>query len=205
MACSKYKSTRNTTHAARVSRLLLDPCTDLFRQILRFHITENDFIRVLRQNRHTLSPILNKTQRGLLYPNNGLFCGTYNDLDLSLLYILLRNLSGLPPHRNGWANTPDPLDRSVSANIDRIREIRNTYCGHAPRVSLCDTEFRNLWGDVTTIIGELESSLPGGCTLYTDASVQIKTQTMDPEQEKALLDVIDNQRLSIEYIKGIIF
>jgi hypothetical protein len=92
----------------------------------------------------------------------------------------------------------------VSANIDRIREIRNTYCGHAPRVSLSDTEFRNVWGDLTTIIGELEASLPGGSTLYTDAANYIKTATMDPKQEQDYLEKIDEQHLSIEDLKGTI-
>jgi hypothetical protein len=93
----------------------------------------------------------------------------------------------------------------VSANIDRIREIRNKYCGHAPRVSLSDTEFRNLWRDLTTIIGELEASLSAGLTTYTDAANQIRNDTMDPEQEQEYLKRIDEQHRSIVDIKGSIF
>jgi hypothetical protein len=182
----------------------LYPCADLFRDLLRNQVTEIQFPSILRQKKLQLNPILNKDQRALLYPNNVSFHGTYNDLDISLLYVLLRNVSGLPPHRKGWANPPDPFDRSVSANIDRIREIRNTYCGHAARVSLSDTEFQNLWRDLATIIGELESSLPGGCTLYTDAANYIKTDTMDPEQEQEYLERIDEQDQSIDDLKGII-
>jgi hypothetical protein len=205
MACSKYKSTKQTTQAARVSRLLLDPCTDLFRDILRCHKTEIQFPGILLSKKSTLYPILNKVQRELLYPSLGFFSGTYHEFDLSLLYVLLRNISGLSSHRKGWANRPNPSDRCVSANIDRIREIRNTYCGHAPRVSLSDTEFQNVWQDLTTIIGELEASLPWGSTLYTDAANYIKTATMDPEQEQEYLKRIDEQHLSIEDLKGIIF
>jgi hypothetical protein len=159
----------------------------------------------LSRQKLSLNPILNKIQRSLLYPNKGSFSGTYNDFDLSLLYVLLRNISGLTPHKKGWANPPDPSDRSVSANIDRIREIRNKYCGHAPRVSLSDTEFRNLWGDLTTIIGELEASLSRGLTTYTDAVNLIKNDTMDPEQEQAYLKRIDEQDRSLEDIRGTIF
>lgn len=203
MACSKYKSTKETTHAARLSRLLVDPCTDLFRDLLRNHITEIAFLGVLRQKKDNLCRVLNKVQRGLLYPNKRSFKGTYNDFDLSLLYVLLRNATGIVPHKKGWANPLDPSDRSVSANIDRIREIRNTYCGHATRVSLSDPEFQNLWQELTVIIGELEGSLPGGSTTYTDAANQIKIDTMDPEQEKKYLDIIDTQYQSIEVLKGI--
>ncbi|XP_048755415.2 uncharacterized protein LOC125666252 [Ostrea edulis] len=201
MACSKYKSTRETTHAARLSRLLVDPCTDLCRDLLRNHSTEINFPGILRQKKQVLSPILNKAQRGLLYPIKGSYTGTYNDFDLSLLYVLLRNIAGIVPHKKGWASPPDPSDRSLSANIDRIREIRNTYCGHAARVSLSDSEFKMLWQDLTVTIGELEGSLPGGCTTYTDAANQIEVDTMDPEQEKRYLDVIDTQHQDIEVLK----
>jgi hypothetical protein len=183
----------------------LDPCTDLFRDLLRNHVTEIQFPSIIIQKKPKLNPILNKIQRGLLYPNNGSFTGTYFEFDISLLYVLLRNLSGLPPHRKGWGNPPDPSDRSAAANIDRIREIRNTYCGHATSVSLSDTDFLNLWRDLTVIIRELESSLPGACTLYTDAANFIKADTMDPEQEQEYLKRIDEQHQSIDDLKGIIF
>ncbi|XP_061194941.1 E3 ubiquitin-protein ligase DZIP3-like [Saccostrea echinata] len=203
MACSQYISTKETTHAARVSRLLLDPCTDLFRDILRNHVTEVQFPFILQKEKNTLSPILNKAQREKLYPRSGNFTGTYDVFDLSLLYILLRNISGITPHQKGWGKSPDPSDRSLSANIDRIREIRNTYCGHAVSVSLLDAEFLKLWQDLTIIITELEGSLPGGCTTYTDAANIIKTVTMDPEQEKRFLDMIDQQHQSTADLKKI--
>jgi hypothetical protein len=205
MAYSKYKSTKETTYAARVSRLLVDPCTDLFRDLLRNHITEMAFPGILQREKDNLCRVLNKVQREFLYPKQGSFKGTYNDIDLSLLYVLLRNISGITPHKKGWGNRPDPSDRSVSANIDRIREIRNTYCGHAARVSLSEPEFHTLWQNLTIIIGELEGSLSAGLTTYTDAANQIKVDTMDPEQEKRYLDIIDTQYQCIEDLKGIFF
>ncbi|XP_062589885.1 uncharacterized protein LOC134251480 [Saccostrea cucullata] len=204
MACSKYISTKETTHAARVSRLLLDPCTDLFRDILRDHVTEIQLPGILQTEKTTLTPILNKAQRELLYPRTGNFTGTYKEFDLSLLYILLRNVSGIKAHQNGWAKSPNPLDRSLSANIDRIRETRNTYCGHAVTVFLSESDFQNLWQELTIIIGELECSLPGGCTTYTDAANLIKTVTMDPEQEKMFLDKIDEQHQNAQDIKDMV-
>ncbi|XP_062588937.1 E3 ubiquitin-protein ligase DZIP3-like [Saccostrea cucullata] len=201
MACSKYKSTKETTHAARLSRLLLDPCTDLFRDLLRTFITEVQFPYALPNHKATLLQITNKDQRNLLYPNTGLFQGTYEEFDLSLLYILLRNISGIPPHQKGWGKHPDLTDRSLSANIDRIREIRNTYCGHAPRVTLSDVDFQRIWQDMTVIICDLEGGLTAKCTRYTAAANLIKTDTMDPEQEKRLLDVIDKQHQDFEGLK----
>jgi hypothetical protein len=107
------------------------------------------------------------------------------------------NISGLPPHKKGWANPPDPSERSVSANIDRVREMRIKYI----RISLSDTEFQNVWLDLTTIIGELEASLPGGCTMYTEAANLIKTDII----YQGYLRSIDEQHQSLEEIKGNIF
>ncbi|XP_062619977.1 uncharacterized protein LOC134281557 [Saccostrea cucullata] len=201
MACSKYLSTKETTHSARVSRLLVDLCTDLFRDILKNNVTEIQFPLVLQREQSILIPILNKAQRENLFPRSGSFIGTYQEFDLSLLYILLRNVSGIKPHKKGWSKSPDPLDRSLSANIDRIREIRNAYFGHAARTFITDVQFHKLWQNLTIIIKELEKSLPGGCTTYSDAANMIKYVTMDPEQEKMFLDIIDQCHHTIEDLK----
>ena len=53
-------------------------------------------------------------------PNSGSYSGNYDDMDISLLYILLRDVCGIQAHKNGWGNAPDSEDRSVSANIERL-------------------------------------------------------------------------------------
>ncbi|XP_062572683.1 E3 ubiquitin-protein ligase DZIP3-like [Saccostrea cucullata] len=194
----KYGSTKEKTHAARVSRLIGDPCSDLFRDILRNHVTEMAFPGVLQREKSNLSPILNRAQRELLYPHKGQFQKTYEDFDLSLLYTLLRNISGINSHSKGWGKPPDPADRSISANIDRIREIRNTYCGHSASVSLSDQDFSNLWQDASVIIAELEKAIPESGTKYSSAAKILKSENMDPEQEEYHLAVIDKQNMIME-------
>lgn len=44
-----------------------------------------------------------------------------NDLDVPLLYILLRNICNIPPHNNGWGLPPDTDDQSLAACVERIR------------------------------------------------------------------------------------
>ncbi|XP_062568516.1 uncharacterized protein LOC134230702 [Saccostrea cucullata] len=198
MACSKYASTKETTNALRVSRLLNGPCTDLFREILKINVTEIQLPFALKNKKNVLVPVLSKKQRELLFPTWGYFTGMYEQLDLSLLYILLRNISGILPHNKGWGKHPDNADRSLSANIDRIREIRNNYVGHAASLSLSDNEFNHIWDEITNIISDLEVILPGGCVSYTNAAKNLKTATMDPVQERQYLDVIDSQKNTIE-------
>lgn len=58
----------------------------------------------------------------------------YEDFEISLLYTILRNICIIPEHKNGWGDVPLPIDKSVSANIERIRLKRNEY-GHSTDIS----------------------------------------------------------------------
>ncbi|XP_061190734.1 E3 ubiquitin-protein ligase DZIP3-like [Saccostrea echinata] len=200
MAQCKYASTKQTTNAARLSRVVIDVFTDLFREILQLHITEIQFPFVLQEKRDKLCFILNKNQKECLYPAKDLFTGTYKEFDLSLLYILLRNVSGIPSHQHGWGKTPKPMDRSVSANIERVREIRNKYCGHSGSVSLNDSDFHSIWQELRLIIGEIEAALK--LTTYTDAINFLENETMDPEQQERYLSIIDDQQVTISDVKS---
>jgi hypothetical protein len=200
---SKYASTPQTTNAARLSRAIVDLFTDLYRDILRVHIPETQLLTKLTSEKDKLCKIINREQKELLYPRRGHFCGTYMyiDFDLGLLYTLLRNVSGIPPHKKGWGNTPDPTDRSKSANIDRIREIRNKY-GHQPCSYIAEAEFLNVWADLKQIARELDGCVAVGNTFYFDAMERLEKETMDPEQGEMYQNIIDNERKSISDIQG---
>ncbi|XP_062582658.1 uncharacterized protein LOC134244401, partial [Saccostrea cucullata] len=54
---------------------------------------------------------------------------------------------------------PDPGDRSVAANIERIRLLRNQYYGHAADLSLSDSDIAQEWRNIRDIVVELERHL----------------------------------------------
>lgn len=124
MAQSKYRSTRETTNLARLSRIIMGPCTDVLRAILMKEIPPS----TLSQNVKTYLAKLPKQKNSLITQEQELIInkGNYSDFDISLLYVLLRNISQIPPHTKKWGNSPSQCDRSVSASIERIRLIRNT-------------------------------------------------------------------------------
>ncbi|XP_062597965.1 uncharacterized protein LOC134259396 [Saccostrea cucullata] len=190
---SKYKSTPETTNLARVARLILGPCTDLLRDILKrnlapFNLSKTvktwvDDLKKKKQN----SP-LNKQQIALIFPlPTKHYGGDYSDFDISLLYILLRNVCKITPHNNGWGEEPDPTDNSVSANIERIRLTRNKYYGHAADFSLSDLNFIKEWQNIYNITVESEQHT-GTLPFYKDAVNNIRTCSMDPEIEAKYID-----------------
>lgn len=202
MALSKYVSTRETTNLARIARIILGPCTGVLQDILRKEIVPNalshnvkTFIANFQRNK---TPPINKKQELLIYGGN------YLDFDIPLLYALFRNVCSIQQHTNQWGHDPSPGDRSVSANIERIRIIRNEYYGHVKHFSLSDADFEQKWKNIFRIVKELESYLGTG-TDYQDALTELKTCFMDPDLEKAYNEKMlqfENLELEFSSLKG---
>lgn len=172
-----YESTRETTNRARLERIIFGPCRDILCDLLRKEINPSDlplhvnnFIRNLKRKK---SPFTSE-QESLIQGGN------YKDFDITLLYTLLRNICSFTPHTNQWGNEPNPGDKSVSANIERIRLLRNEH-GHNSKISLSDVDFNTKWKRIFETVEELEKSL--GTYIYQKEVVKIKFCSMDPEQE----------------------
>lgn len=189
MAHSKYLSTRETTNLARLSRIVLGPCTDVLRAILRKEIPISSLSKTVKtflaKAPKQKTSLITKEQESLINTGN------YSDFDISLLYVLLRNITQIQPHINKWGKTPRQSDRSVSANIERIRLIRNDL-GHISKISISDHTFNTKWQDISDIVRELDTYLSTPL-MYHDSVVELKTCSMDDEQQfryiKELLNV----------------
>lgn len=185
MALSKYDSTRETTNLARVARIILGPCTDALRAVLKKEMLPAALslnVKVFMANlpKYTKPPI-SKTQLQQINSRD------YSNFDIPLLYVILRNICSIPEHRLKWGNKPSRTDRSVSANIERIRLVRNEYYGHATHFAIQDTEFINQWKELFLIVIELEAYI-GSSTDFQDAVTEIKSCPMDREVEQKFID-----------------
>lgn len=193
MAQSKYAyaSTRETTNLARMARIILGPCTDVLRAVLRKEINPSVLPQKVKKY-HAKQFLITKDQRKLIQKRN------YSDFDITLLYILLRNISKIQPHCNQWGNFPSPTDTSMSANIERIRFIRNQY-GHISKISMTDTDFITTWQQVHDIVQKMDMSLG---TNYQDAVIDIKICSMDPEQESRYIEQLLGVHKKLKTISG---
>lgn len=183
MSHSKYESNRETTNLARVARIILGPCTDLLRYVLKT-ISPPDMknkVKIFIANIPKNKRPINQNQKQIVLGGN------YSDFDITLLYFLLRNICSLPPHGNQWGNDPSPGDKSVSANIERIRIIRNEFYGHATHFSLSDVDFQLKWNQLFEIVKELEGNF-GTSTYHQDAVTEIKSCPMDQEAVKDYIE-----------------
>nr|XP_034330656.1 uncharacterized protein LOC105344498 isoform X23 [Crassostrea gigas]XP_034330657.1 uncharacterized protein LOC105344498 isoform X23 [Crassostrea gigas] len=184
MSLSKYKSNRGTTHFARIARAILGPCMDVLREVLAKEISPPDLEKKVKdyisQNR---KPPISEKQKQLVYSKK------YSDFDITLLYFLFRNICSISQHENKWGKDPKPTDKGVSANIERVRILRNEWYGHATDFFLSDSDFEQRWNHISQIVKDLESNL-GTSTKYQDILILLKTCFMDPESIELYIDTL---------------
>ncbi|OWF42844.1 Ankyrin repeat protein [Mizuhopecten yessoensis] len=155
---TNYQSSKETTNFARICRLVIDVIPDLLRDLLNTRLPASGLSAVLTTQKRKIFSVLKQHQKNILYPQGGVFQGSVKDLDTSLLYILLRNIGNIPSHHQSWGNAPDIADRSLSANIDRLREQRNAAFAHAPNASLSDGDFQASWDIIRQSVEEIQNS-----------------------------------------------
>ncbi|VDI60465.1 Hypothetical predicted protein [Mytilus galloprovincialis] len=135
-------------------------------------------------------PQLDNKERQLLYPDNSKYSGDLTDLDISLLYVILRNFNTICPQKNGWGNNPEDNDRSISANIDRIRIMKNNYVSHSSNRTLQETEFLIKWKEIRQCIIEL------GGNLYSERIDHMLTSEINPVIENELCITLEKLKES---------
>ena len=203
MASSPYAATEDITNIYRVSRLLIGPCTDQLRDLLRLYILPASFPTVIQRERNRLLRHLAEPQRELILPNSGVYSGNYDDMDISLLYILLRNVCRIQiqAHNRGWGNTPDSADKSVSANIERLRMFRNHFF-HSTG-DMCNTEFSQIWSEIKEAVVDLDKVLGNkNQKKYQEIVDFVQNDTLVPERYKHFRDQIKNIMKEVNMLKS---
>ena len=177
-------------------RLVVDVVADVFRDVLRIRNPEHQLQNFLQTYKPTLLPsssrkLLNHSQELQLYPG-GHPSGTitYTEMDVSLTYILLRNIANIMPPVLRWGGHHPTSDTSLAASVDRLREVRNSLYGHAQTASMSDPDFQRAWTDIENDIVNIENLILGGTTLYRDAMNSLLTECMDTEMQKDYVNKI---------------
>ncbi|XP_062585242.1 uncharacterized protein LOC134246913 [Saccostrea cucullata] len=160
-----YDPKKSTENFARLCQFLVTICSDVMRDILSHYIKPANLRTELDQNKSELEKITNKQEKDVLYPPHSSTCIVppirSRDLDISLLYKILRNLCNIPTHIAGWGNQPRPSDFSLAACIERIRILRNSISGHSTNGTVDDVEFEDYWRELRTTVVEIEKEVIG--------------------------------------------
>ncbi|KXJ10175.1 E3 ubiquitin-protein ligase DZIP3 [Exaiptasia diaphana] len=157
--------TANTEKAnyIRLSRLLVDIGTAVLQEVFdSFHPsptlhgvltspTVNTKLKKLRARN-----ILNTVQWDILYPPATSGVVTSKRFDITLLFLLLRNICNLKKTSTGWDKDPSPTDHSMSADVLRIKMSRNKIYAHAINLALNKNEFDRCWAETEEALIRLD-------------------------------------------------
>ena len=141
------------TNGTRLARLLIDDGTSALERFLLFSIHPETLEDVLKKN-------LTKIQRlrGVIFDDQWekLFPGTGDppniaQFDITLLHLLIREISNLPPPVTGWHKLPAKSDASIQANIARIKYFRNEL-SHSPSTAVTESEFEDKWDAISSAL-----------------------------------------------------
>lgn len=183
---SKYDSTGETTNLSRLERIIAGPCADLLRDVLTNKISPSDLlIKVntyikdhrLQGKKTQFNDVEDKLNRK----------GSYERFDITLLFFVFRNLCNIQEHSRGWGKDPLTHDRTLSANLDRIRSLKNTFKSHNPEIHISDSEYESKCDEILNIVSDLEKYLKKG-TIYHEEVIKITMMSMDPEQSVGIKD-----------------
>ncbi|KAL3889512.1 hypothetical protein ACJMK2_001850 [Sinanodonta woodiana] len=152
---------------ARLCVALVTVCGNAMREVLRTKVPaqHTDIYQAILANKGKLTgrpgrPLLNPSQINVVFPDpQGKKTGTLDQFDISLLYILIRNISAVQaPIITGWGNDPQdqPRDTSLGASVERIRSFRNHITGHSPDAKISRQDLEDYWTKFEAVIRDIE-------------------------------------------------
>ncbi len=151
---------RQKANGTKLCRLLIDKGTEAVRKVFEriyppasWKVTLKSYDR---KNMKKIIPKLNTVQLNILYPPSG-DPSSSQDYDITLLFILLRNICGLSPplSTNSWDKEPPSCDESEEADLARIKFYRNKIYGHITTTSICNKEFQQYWMEISDALVRL--------------------------------------------------
>ncbi|XP_046858573.1 uncharacterized protein LOC124452022 [Xenia sp. Carnegie-2017] len=206
-------SSKKKTNGFKLMRLIVDVGGEALRVTLRKQLSGTDLFYVLNnpkiynqllilKNNHTLK----QHQWDLLYPPPPILPNE-NKFDVTLLYILLRNICGLKPPRDPlWTSVNNPTDYSTEADITRIRLFRNDRFAHLPNTSVSFDEFENFLLEISEPIVRLGISQEEIDRLRNDLCSNKECERILREWDRLKSDLTDiktDQRGIMRTVEGV--
>ena len=187
----KFPITQDHINYARLCNALVSVCTDALREVLLSQVPTgyDNIYQAINSKKRKLTSMkeLRKEQRTLIFPDPlDRYIGTVDQFDVSLLYTLIRNISSVQAPVTGWNRRPDdcPRDRSLGANVERIRFCRNETSGHSKDGKLDDHCFEAYWKEIGEMLDDIESAI--GDKGFRGALERRKKQAITPKEAHLL-------------------
>ena len=158
-ACHDLRSSREKTNFAKLSRLIVDGGRSALQTVFDAVRHPNTLQGVFSTHYTILQGllarrILNRKQWDLLFPPGGALPDP-SSFDITLLFVLLRNICGLHPPATGWDRKPSATDKLHEANLARIKWFRNEVYAHVTTTGIEAPLFTQYWVELSDTLVQL--------------------------------------------------
>ena len=161
-APSPLTSSVEETNGNKLRRLLINGGTTVLRNTFDYyHPPANLVTDLSSKSIHSIltklrrKNILKDSQWDKLFPPPGGGPPNAINFDITLLFLLLRNICGLSPPLSGWDKMPPASDTSIEANLARIKYYRNELYGHVATTGIPTPVFDVKWHEVSSVLVSL--------------------------------------------------
>ena len=195
-------STMEKGNLQRVARLLITGGTTLMREIFDHLCPPSNLPTILESpatKKQLSSAKLTKPQWDCLYPSPGVY-GTSADFDVTLLFRLLRTICNLIPPTKGWYALPTSTDRSLAADLMRIKYYLNSVYGYLNQnMEIIDDEFPRLWEDISAALLRIAGQIsPAKKTAWQETFNNILTDPLTAEDERNVKELLSWYKNDVE-------
>ena len=186
------------TNYARLGLVVVDIFQKMFREIMRSNIAPGVLpIQIKKQHKNNLSVFKRMTHEELVSLDT-LTSGTYDYIDFTLLYKLMRSFSIVDDPKQGWGKQPTNTDVTISDEVERLRFARNKIV-HRINADIDLKEMNNYFSNIVNITQRLDTNLgklPDQG--FAREVLNFQTHCMDPEMVQKYYQALKD----IEDIKG---
>ncbi|XP_031573579.1 uncharacterized protein LOC116307458 [Actinia tenebrosa] len=188
---ARWAAFKKEKEIARQCRLLIDGGTRALRDVfdsihspssLHSTLLSTKILSTLKGLRAEKN--LSEQQWDRLYPASRSKAVTSADFDITLLFVLLRNICGLTPPPTGWDKPPAATDLSREADLARVKYYRNELYEHITETAVSDCDFEKYWSEISDVLVRL------GGPHYKPEIERFKIEAMDPEDEKYFIGAL---------------
>ena len=173
MACC-LEINDDTLFGMKLNTLLINRGTAALRRIFDSYVPPPQLLKFLNRKKSKIRKLnregkINKSQWDKLYPAPMVGTPASKHFDISLLYVLLRNVCGMPAPATGWVAKPPSTDNTYQAAAKTIHWYRNLY-SHAKIVEIDrEASFQSSWKEIADTVERLgEDPSPLSASIYIE-------------------------------------
>ncbi|VDI40380.1 Hypothetical predicted protein [Mytilus galloprovincialis] len=178
---------------SRVSRVITDTFPNILRDIISSNITASNLYQMC------LSYLNDFTSDQKTSLNDLKSSNSYESMDITLIYKLLRQFSLISSPTKGWGSNPDKIDIKLADDVERIRRYRNQIA-HRCDTNIEKDEFDEFFNNFRHIGLRMDLNFFHKRN-YEQLIVRHKTCSMDMQMQtkyKNALKQLENIRLQFE-------